>query len=111
MLTAKVRHLFVVAGVTLGCASLAAHLHTYDTVALTFYVLACTSLMLGLGMTLIIKARALDGFVDLTNGLDAFYADPNQSDLNKQLITNYAVDHLEAHINRLKTANPLKDEQ
>lgn len=111
MLTTEVRKLLLVSSITLGCGAVIAYLKGHEFLCSSLQIFACNCFGFWAGLMMIGKARALDGFVALTNGLDAFYADPNQSDLNKQLIANYATDHLDAHINRLKTANPLKDEQ
>lgn len=109
MLMTEVRNLFLAGFFFFGAGAIVAHIGEHDIVRITLQTIACNCFGLWLGMLLIYKARKLDDFVALTKGLDAFYADPNQSDLSKKLIANYAVDCLDEHVNRLIAANPVKD--
>ena len=109
MLIPELRKIFLAGAFAFGAGALVAHIGDHDIVRLTLQIFACNCFGLWVGVLLIYKARELDDFVALTKGLDDFYANPNQSDLNKSLIANYAMDCLDAHINRLKAANPVKD--
>lgn len=105
----EIRKLFLAGFFFFGSGAIVANIGEHDIVRSVLIVFTCNCFGLWVGMLLLGKARQLDDFVSMTKGLDAFYDDPQQSDLNKRLIAHYAMDCLEAHNNRLKTANPVKE--
>lgn len=110
MLMTELRKLFLAGFFFFGAGAIVSHIGEHDIVRSVLIVFTCNCFGLWVGMLLLGKARQLDDFVSMTKGLDAFYADPNQSDLSKKLIANYAVDCLDEHVNRLIAANPIKEQ-
>lgn len=109
MLMPKVRQLLLAGACFFIAGAVFAYVKDYDILCLTFQIFGCNCFGFWCGLMMISKAMALDNFVPLSQGIDKYFADPNNSDSEKALMAAYANDCLNAYLDKQKTANPIKD--
>lgn len=109
MLMPKVRQLLLACTCLFASGAVVAYVKDYEILRLSLQIFACNCFGFWCGLMMIGKAMELDNFCAIAKALDNFYEDPQQPDTSKKALTAYAVDSLDAWINKQNTANTIRD--